>query len=141
MGVPLLGCVLSVPSGLAFYLMPAGEAWHVGSLVVPHAIGFYVLFGLTAVWWTAPVYTVLAEVVTPQRRATTVAFFNLGMTMVGGGLGPLLVGLLSDALVPIFGVESLRYALALTTCSCYALGVAFFYLAMQAYERERVAAA
>ncbi|MEI8155271.1 MAG: MFS transporter [Burkholderiales bacterium] len=138
-GVPLLGCVLSVPSGLAFYLMPAGEAWHVGSMVVPHAIGFYVLFGLTAVWWTAPVYTVLAEVVAPQRRATTVAFFNLGMTMVGGGLGPLLVGLLSDGLASAFGVESLRYALALTTGSCYALGVVFFYMAMQAYERERIA--
>jgi MFS family permease len=140
-GVPLLGCVLSVPSGLAFYLMPASEVWQVGSFAVPHAIGFYVLFGLTAVWWTAPCYTVLAEVVTPQRRATTVAFFNLGMTMVGGGLGPLLVGLLSDALVPAFGVESLRYALAFTTGSCYLLGVVFFYLAMQAYERERVASA
>lgn len=138
-GVPLLGCVLSVPSGLAFYLLPAAD-WHIGSMVVPHAIGFYVLFGLTAVWWTAPCYTVLAEVVAPQRRATTVAFFNLGMTMVGGGLGPLLVGLLSDALVPAFGVESLRYALALTTGTCYALGVLFFYLAMQAYERARLAA-
>jgi MFS family permease len=139
-GVPLLGCLLSVPTGLAFYLMPASD-WHIGSLVVPHAIGFYVLFGLTAVWWTAPVYTVLAEVVAPQRRATTVAFFNLGMTMVGGGLGPLLVGLLSDGLASAFGVESLRYALALTTGSCYALGAVFFYLAMQAYERERIAKA
>ncbi|RFO94982.1 MFS transporter [Rhodoferax lacus] len=138
-GVPLLGCVLSVPTGLAFYLMPAGEVWHVGSMVVPHAVGWYVLFGLTAVWWTAPVYTVLADLVAPHRRATTVAFFNLGMTMVGGGLGPLLVGFLSDSLVPYFGAESLRYALAFTTGSCYALGVLFFFLAMQAYARERVA--
>jgi MFS family permease len=137
-GVPRLGCVLSVPTGLAFYLMPATEVWHIGSLVVPHAIGFYVLFGLTAVWWTAPVYTVLAELVAPQRRATTMAFFNLGITMLGGGLGPLLVGFLSDSLVPYFGVESLRYALAFTTGTCYALGILFFFLAMQAYARERI---
>jgi MFS family permease len=137
-GVPMLGCVLSVPTGLAFYLMPATEVWHIGSLVVPHAIGFYVLFGLTAVWWTAPVYTVLAELVAPQRRATTMAFFNLGITMLGGGLGPLLVGFLSDSLVPYFGVESLRYALAFTTGTCYALGILFFFLAMQAYARERI---
>jgi MFS family permease len=137
-GVPMLGCVLSVPTGLAFYLMPATDVWHIGSLVVPHAIGFYVLFGLTAVWWTAPVYTVLAELVAPQRRATTMAFFNLGITMLGGGLGPLLVGFLSDSLVPYFGVESLRYALAFTTGTCYALGILFFFLAMQAYARERI---
>lgn len=137
-GVPMLGCVLSVPTGLAFYLMPATDVWHIGSLVVPHAIGFYVLFGLTAVWWTAPVYTVLAELVAPQRRATTMALFNLGITMLGGGLGPLLVGFLSDSLVPYFGVESLRYALAFTTGTCYALGILFFFLAMQAYARERI---
>jgi MFS family permease len=118
-GVPLLGCVLSVPSGLAFYLMPATEVWQVGGLAVPHAVGFYVLFGLTAVWWTAPVYTVLAELVAAHRRATTMAIFNLGITMLGGGLGPLLVGVLSD--------------------TCYALGVLFFFLAMQAYAQERVA--
>jgi MFS family permease len=138
-GVPLLGCVLSVPSGLAFYLMPATEVWQVGGLAVPHAVGFYVLFGLTAVWWTAPVYTVLAELVAAHRRATTMAIFNLGITMLGGGLGPLLVGVLSDSLVPYFGIESLRYALAFSTGTCYALGVLFFFLAMQAYAQERVA--
>lgn len=136
LGVPLLGCVLSVPSGLAFFLLPAGAAWQLGGMAIPHAVGFYLLFGLTAAWWTAPMYAVLAELVAPQRRATALAIFNLGLTMVGGGLGPLLVGLLSDGLVPMAGNEALRYALAMTTGGCYLLGILFFWQAIRPYARE-----
>jgi hypothetical protein len=35
--------------------------------------------------------------------------------LVGGGLGPLAIGLLSDRLRQPFGTESLRYSLALMT--------------------------
>ena len=135
--VPLLGCLLSLPSGLAFYLMPAGGAWQVGSLLVPHAIGFYVLFGFTAVWWTAPVYAVLAELIAPHRRSSGMAIFNLGITMLGGGLGPLLVGMLSDLLVPHFGNEALRWALAITTGSCFLLGMLAFAWTIRPYSVER----
>lgn len=137
--VPLLGCLLSVPTGLAFYLMPAGGAWQVGSLAVPHAIGFYMLFGFTAVWWTAPVYAVLAELIAPHRRSSGMAIFNLGITMIGGGLGPLLVGMLSDLLVPQFGNEALRWALALTTGSCFLLGMLAFAWTLKPYGAERLA--
>lgn len=140
-GVPLLGCLLSVPTGLAFYLMPAGDAWQLGGMVVPRAIAFYLLFGITAVWWTAPVYAVLAELIAPHRRATALAIFNLGLTMIGGGLGPLLVGLLSDMLVPHFGNEALRWALAITTGSCFLLGMLAFASALKAYAAERGPAA
>jgi MFS family permease len=135
MGVPALGCLLSAPTGLAFYLMPAGGAWMLGSFAVPHAIGFYMLFGMTAVWWTAPVYTVLAELIAPHRRSTAIAIFNLGLTMVGGGLGPLFVGLLSDQLVPAFGVEALRWALAGTTVTCFLLGLLAFLSVIRPYAR------
>ena len=85
-GVPALGCLLSIPTGLAFYSLPAGEVFMLGPWAVPVGIVFYMLFGITAVWWTAPVYTVLAEIVAPHRRATTIAIFNLGLTMLGAGL-------------------------------------------------------
>ncbi len=137
-GVPILGCLLSLPTGLAFYLMPAGDPWLVGSMAVPRAIGFYVLFGTTAVWWTAPVYAVLAELIAPHRRATALAVFNLGLTMIGGGLGPLVVGLLSDQLVPHFGNEALRWALAITAGSCFLLGTLAFASALPAYSLARV---
>ena len=38
------------------------------------------------------------------------AIFNLGITIVGGGLGPLLVGMPNDFLVTQFGNEALRWA-------------------------------
>ena len=138
-GVPALGCLLSLPSGLAFYLMPASEPWMLGSFALPRAIGFYMLFGVTAVWWTAPVFTVLAELIAPQRRATAMAIFNLGLTMVGAGLGPLVVGLLSDQLVPAFGDEALRWALLISTGVCFSAGLLVFATAIGPYRRERAA--
>ncbi len=133
-GVPALGCLLSVPTGLAFYSLPAGEVFMLGPWAVPVGIVFYMLFGITAVWWTAPVYTVLAEIVAPHRRATTIAIFNLGLTMLGAGLGPLAIGVLSDVLVPQFANEALRWALALSTALCYLLGMLAFASALRHYK-------
>ncbi len=70
---------------------------------MPHAILAYLVFGITTVWWMAPVYAALSDIVPPQRRTTAMAIFNLGLTMIGGGLGPLLIGVVSDLLVPAFG--------------------------------------
>lgn len=137
LGVPALGCLLSVPSGLAFYLMPAGQVWVVADLQVPVAVGFYLAFGFTAVWWTAPLFAVLSELIAPHRRATALSVFNLGMTVVGAGLGPLAVGMLSDALTPMFGQNALRWALAFSTVSWYLLGALACLWALNAYRRER----
>ena len=135
LGVPLLGCLLTLPSGLAFYLMPAGDAWMIGGFAMPRAIGFYLLFGFTAVWWTAPVYAMLAGLIVPHRRATGLAMFNLVITLIGGGLGPLAVGMLSDLLVPQFGNEALRWALAIGTAAGFLLGSLAFALALRAYSQ------
>ncbi len=134
-GVPLLGCVLSVPLGLAFYLMPATNPWLFGDFAMPRAMGFYVLFGFVTVWWTAPVYAMLAELVVPYRRATAMAVFSLVSTIIGAGFGPLAVGMLSDQLVPHFGNEALRWALATATGVSYLLGVVAFVSVFRAYSQ------
>ncbi len=113
LGVAILGCALSLPAGLAFYFWPAGGSWLLGSMAVPHAIGFYLLFAITTVWWIAPMYAALSAIVAAHRRATAFAVFSLGMSMVGGGLGPLVVGAISDMLTPAFGQEALRWSLAI----------------------------
>lgn len=132
LGVPLLGCALSLPAGVAFYLWPAGASWSIGAMTVPVSIAAYVVFGITTVWWMAPVYAAMADVVAPHRRTTALAIFNLGLTMIGGGLGPLFVGALSDALVPAFGQEALRGALAITMGS-YVIGIVAFLAAIRPY--------
>lgn len=45
------------------------------------------------------------------RRAMSVAILLFFMSLIGGGLGPLAVGLVSDALTPLYGVSGLVYAL------------------------------
>lgn len=42
------------------------------------------------------VYTAIQDVVEPRLRATAIALFFAGLYLLGGGLGPLAVGLLSD---------------------------------------------
>ena len=49
-------------------------------------------------------------------RSVTIALIFLFANLIGLGLGPLALGVLSDLLNPAFGQESLRYALALS-CS------------------------
>lgn len=54
-------------------------------------------------------------------RSTSVAIIYLFANLIGVGLGPLAVGMLSDALRALLGHESLRYAL-LALCPGYAWG-------------------
>ena len=137
LGVPALGCLLALPLGVAFFMMPAGQNWQVGSLLVPHAIGFYLLFGFTAVWWAAPVYASMADLIAPHRRASGLAVFNLGLIMFGGGIGPVAIGLLSDYLIPVFGNEALRWSLVASTGVCFVVGTAFFLWAVKPYGLEQ----
>ena len=70
----------------------------------------------------------------PPRRDATHAIFNLGLTILGAGLGPLAIGVLSDVLVPQFANEALRWALALSTALCYLLGMLAFASALRHYK-------
>lgn len=135
LGVPILGCAIALPAGLLFYMLPAGGQWTLGGTVVPHAIVPYLVFGVATVWWMAPVYAALADIVPAQRRTTAMAIFNLGLTMIGGGLGPLVIGVTSDLLVPAFGQEALRWSLALAM-GTYVVGIAAFVAALRPYADE-----
>lgn len=132
LGVPVLGCALAMPAGLAFYLAPAADPWLLGGLTIPRSIVWYVLFGMTTVWWMAPVYAALSDIIPAYRRATANAIFNLGLVMIGGGLGPLLIGVLSDALTARYGNEALRWALTWSMV-VYIIGIAAFIAAMRPY--------
>jgi MFS family permease len=82
---------------------------------------YYVAFAWTALAclggniMMGPMNALPQTLVPARMRATTVAIIALFANLIGMGLGPLGVGLLSDALRPIWGQESLRYALLLFT--------------------------
>jgi predicted MFS family arabinose efflux permease len=59
-----------------------------------------------------PMFGTLQTLVAPRMRAMSIAIVYLFANLIGMGLGPLAAGMLSDALRPQLGEESLRYALA-----------------------------
>jgi MFS family permease len=56
----------------------------------------FVAFSLTLTMWLPPVYAGLVDLVLPRMRGMAMSFYILTMTIVGLGLGPYAVGLISD---------------------------------------------
>lgn len=133
-GVPVLGTVLAIPMLVLYLLWPAGSPWQIGPLLVPQAMAFCLAFSIFGVWWTAPVFVAVASLVPANRRATSIAVVTLVITAMGGGLGPLIVGLLSDAWTASLGKEALRWAL-LATVSGFVVAAALLALAVGPYRR------
>ncbi|PAU64157.1 spinster family MFS transporter [Pseudomonas indica] len=79
--------VASVATGFALF---SGRI-EIGLFVTVFSIGW--LFSYN--FYTC-VYTSIQDVVEPRLRATAMALFFAGLYLLGGGLGPVVVGLLSD---------------------------------------------
>jgi predicted MFS family arabinose efflux permease len=60
----------------------------------------------------APGYALLQRMTPPDARARAAAMQSITATLLGLGLGPPLVGVVSDVLAPTFGADSLRWGLA-----------------------------
>lgn len=61
--------------------------------------------------YLAPLFTCAQGLMPPPARATVSALLLFMQNLFGLGMGPLAVGLLSDALRPAYGADGLRYAL------------------------------
>lgn len=109
-------------------------------LAIPTALGTLfasstsisiLLVGVTALWWniaTGAVVATVTSIVDSRMRATAGAITILFAAVLGFGLGPLSVGVLSDLLAPAFGGKALRYAMLLPIALLPLLAF-FFYLA------------
>ena len=133
-GMPILGTLISIPLGLAFYFSDSPEKWLVAGLQIPHSIVYYGLFAVFSSFWAAPAFAALANVIASSSLATSLSIYNLLLTAVGGGFGPLAVGLLSDAFTAKAGNESLRWALA-CMLGFYVLGALAYACSLRPYTR------
>ena len=70
-------------------------------LLIPNALN---------ILWLGPVITAVQHLVPGAMRATASASFLLINNLIGLGVGPPLIGALSDALKASYGTEALRYA-------------------------------
>ena len=111
LGLPLIGVLVSIPCAMAFLLWPASGFWHMGPLMVPHAMVFASAFGFFASWWPSLSYSAISHMVSASERSVAAALLNFFVTLFGIGFGPLLTGVLSDLLTPLLGVQALRWSL------------------------------
>ncbi|MBC3503760.1 MFS transporter [Pseudomonas sp. SWRI59] len=116
-GVPVIGHLLGSSALIIYLLWPRDMLMQVGSIPVPSAMLWCALTSFFSVWWVGPSFSLLTQMVPASRRATAVALQTIVSTLCGVGIGPLATGLLSDALMPVFAEESLRYALLLVSCT------------------------
>jgi len=79
------------------------------------AILFFVIPACTANVYLAPVLALSQGLVSLKMRAVTSAIALLIINVIGLLLGPQLTGILSTALEPQFGEESIRYSLLIVT--------------------------
>ena len=114
-GIPVIGHLAALSALFAYLLWPQTVWMHLGDVPIPSAMLWCALYSFFAVWWVAPSYNLVTQLVPANRRGTAMALQTILSTLLGVGAGPLLAGLFSDALQPAYGIESLRYALLLVS--------------------------
>ena len=137
MRIPMVGLLLALPTQVAFLLWPENHRFG-GVDGLPVAFIFMAISAVFACFWTAPSYAAVQNLVPPRWRTQASALLLLGLNLVGMGLGPLLVGVLSDAYADQ-GAQSIRWAL-LTAMVTFLLGALCFWRASRPYARAVAAA-
>ncbi|MDA9677844.1 MFS transporter [bacterium] len=110
-----------------FILCSVGTFWF--SLSADSLSGFLGFFALAYALFMIPQgasLSMLQSSLGSGERALGMSFTLLVTTTVGLAIGPLLVGLLSDALTATYGAKALNYSL-MATCGTAALIAALFY--------------
>jgi predicted MFS family arabinose efflux permease len=90
-----------VPCFVLFLLLPGKRQALIA--LAPLMVVFNVFIG--------PTFALLQRLVVAEMRATTLAVVMLFANLIGMGVGPQVVGIFSDWLRPLLGIDSLRYAM------------------------------
>jgi len=125
--LPTIAWAVTVPT-FAFGLLSPSPALAWPLLLIPNALN---------ILWLGPVTTAVQHLVPRHLRATASGSFLFINNLIGLGVGPLLMGTLSDLLKASYGTESLRYA----TVGClafYALAAVLMTLAIRPLRRDWV---
>jgi MFS family permease len=125
--VPALSCLLFVPGQIMMLLSDTPWVWIAG-------------LGITGLFTTAyqgPVYAAIVTLAAPRMRAVAISVLVLFTGLAGQVCGPLIVGVLNDALHATFGDQAIRYSLlVVAACELFA-GIAFFAAARAAQAEAR----
>ena len=129
MWLPALATIAYIPFAFLLYLWPDGRTALV--LFFPGAL----LGGM----YLGPTFAMTQTIVPPSMRAMASAVLLFIINIIGLGLGPQGVGILSDVLEPRFGIESLRYALLTIVVVCAAWSIFHYGMAARTLREDLLA--
>ncbi|MCY4357603.1 MAG: MFS transporter [Gammaproteobacteria bacterium] len=105
MWIPFISTLLAIPFALnTFIVMPNGY----------YSVYSYLITSFCGGWYLAPCIASTHFLVGLRMRALGSAVLFFMLNLIGLGLGPMLTGIVSDALTPEFGDNGLRYAMSIT---------------------------
>ncbi|MES2035819.1 MAG: MFS transporter [Pseudomonadota bacterium] len=116
---------------------------YITAVSVPSAAGAIVLLAFPALLgtlWYGPVYASAQSLVPPHARATAAAMILFIINLIGLGLGPLGVGIISDIIGQGMGLgaaEGIRWALIISTLFGF-IAAALFWQARKTIREEMV---
>jgi hypothetical protein len=99
--VPAAAFLIALPFFLGALATPS---WPIALMLLAAPSALYMVY-------VAPALALLQNLVPASARSTASSILLLVLNLVGMGGGPLFVGMISDALAPSQGVESLRTGL------------------------------
>jgi MFS family permease len=124
--------------GISTVLMAPFNALSYLTQHIPTLIVAFALCGFLSTAFFGPSFAATQALASPRMRAVTSSILIFIKTMIGMGIGPLLIGSTSDLLSPMLEQHSLRYALLLAVFFNLWSGVHFFLSAR--YMREDLSA-
>lgn len=104
---PWMLAIFGATMALGISLLLLGDGWPVTLI----ALGLFAIGGNA---WVGPTFALTQGLVEPEMRGRMSGILFFLSNIVGYGLGPILIGVLSDALEPTFGKQSLGVALFAT---------------------------
>jgi len=111
MWLPGAAALAALPFAAGFLLWPEDVALEVGGRQVLPALLILCPASMLGGFWSGPTIAMVLGLAKPHMRALSAALLLMTYNLMGLGLGPYFVGLLSDGLEPRFGVDAVRYAL------------------------------
>ncbi|MET0241563.1 MAG: MFS transporter, partial [Sphingobium sp.] len=130
------------PIWMAVVIVPVTATLALCAFIAP-AQWFFPLIGLQVLisgLFSSPLLSLVVSLPPVWARATTAAIKYTLIQLVGMGVGPALVGALSDYLRPEYGEESLRYAMIAALVLAFPAAL-LYWMAARRYLVDRAASA
>jgi MFS family permease len=126
MWIPAIATVIYIPFAFLVYLYPDPYV----------ALLIYLPGSILGGMYLGPTFAMTQSLVAPNMRGMASAILLFVMNIIGLGLGPTAVGILSDLLEPSLGGESMRYALLSTIVVFASWSVLHYWLASRTLRED-----